>query len=69
MIGKTVREPVMTTNDRYACIVLILRPNCKESTPLASAAIKALLPNKNKIHTMAAQNGQNRQPPGNRKGK
>jgi IS30 family transposase len=38
-------------------LVLIRRFAGKEATPLASKAIEALLPYKDKIHTITADNG------------
>jgi IS30 family transposase len=47
----------MTTNDRCTHLVLIRRLAGKEAAPLASTAIEALLPYKDKIHTITADNG------------
>jgi IS30 family transposase len=47
----------MTTNDRCTHLVLIRRLAGKEAAPLASTAIEALLPYKDIIHTITADNG------------
>ena len=47
----------MTTNDRCTHLVLIRRLAGKEAAPLAGTAIEALLPYKDKIHTITADNG------------
>ena len=57
MIGKNRRGAIMTTNDRCTHLVLIRRLAGKEATQLASTAIEALLPYKDKIHTITADNG------------
>ena len=56
-IGKNRKGAIMTTNDRCTHLVLIRRLAGKEATPLASTAIEALLPYKDKIHTITADNG------------
>ena len=57
MIGKNRKGAIMTTNDRCTHLVLIRRLAGKEAAPLASTAIEALLPYKDKIHTITADNG------------
>ena len=57
MIGRNHKGAIMTTNDRCTHLVLIRRLAGKEATPLASTAIEALLPYKDKIHTITAGNG------------
>ena len=57
MIGRNRKGAIMTTNDRCTHLVLIRRFAGKEATPLASTAIEALLPYKDKIHTITADNG------------
>ena len=57
MIGRNHKGAIMTTNDRCTHLVLIRRLAGKEATPLASTAIEALLPYKDKIHTITADNG------------
>ena len=57
MIGKNRRGAIMTTNDRCTHLVLIRRLAGKEATQLASTVIEALLPYKDKIHTITADNG------------
>ena len=47
----------MTTNDRCTHLVLIRRLAGKEAAQLASTAIDALLPYKDKIHTITAVGG------------
>ena len=57
MIGRNHKGAIMTTNDRCTHLVLIRRLAGKEAAPLASTAIEALLPYKDKIHTITADNG------------
>jgi Transposase and inactivated derivatives, IS30 family len=57
IIGKNRKGAIMTTNDRCTHLVLIRRLEGKEAVPLADAAIEALLPYKDKIHTITADNG------------
>ena len=57
MIGRNRKGAIMTTNDRCTHLVLIRRLAGKEAAPLASTAIEALLPYKDKIHTITADNG------------
>ena len=57
MIGKNRKGAIMTTNDRCTHLVLIRRLAGKEATQLASTAIEALLPYRDKIHTITADNG------------
>ena len=57
MIGRNRKGAIMTTNDRCTHLVLIRRLAGKEATQLASTAIEALLPYKDKIHTITADNG------------
>ena len=47
---------IMTTNDRCTHLVLIRRLAGKEATQLASTEIEALLPYKDKTHTITADN-------------
>ena len=56
MIGKNRKGAIMTTNDRCTHLVLIRRLAGKEATQLASTAVEALLPYKDKIHTITADN-------------
>ena len=57
MIGRNHKGAIMTTNDRCTHLVLIRRLAGKEATQLASKAIEALLPYKDKIYTITADNG------------
>ena len=57
MIGRNRKGAIMTTNDRCTHLVLIRRLAGKEAAQLASTAIEALLPYKDKIHTITADNG------------
>ncbi|MBP9992894.1 MAG: IS30 family transposase, partial [Bacteroidales bacterium] len=57
MIGKNHKGAIMTTNDRCTHIVLIRRLEEKEATPLAEAAVEALSPYKQMLHTITADNG------------
>ena len=57
IIGRNRKGAIMTTNDRCTHLVLIRRLAGKEATQLASTAIEALLPYKDKIHTITADNG------------
>ena len=57
LIGKNRKGAIMTTNDRCTHLVLIRKLAGKEAAPLASTAIEALLPYKDKIHTITADNG------------
>ena len=57
IIGKNHKGAIMTTNDRCTHLVLIRRLAGKEATQLASTAIEALLPYKDKIYTITADNG------------
>ena len=57
MIGKNRWGAIMTTNDRCTHLVLIRRLAGKEATQLTSTVIEALLPYKDKIHTITADNG------------
>lgn len=57
MIGKNHKGAIMTTNDRCTHIVLIRRLEGKEAIPLAEAAVEALSPYKQMLHTITADNG------------
>ena len=57
MIGRNRKGAIMTTKNRCTHLVLIRRLAGKEAAPLASTAIEALLPYKDKIHTITADNG------------
>ena len=57
MIGKNHKGAIMTINDRCTRIVVIRKLEGKEAGPLADAAIKALSPYKQQIHTITADNG------------
>lgn len=57
LIGKNRKGAIMTTNDRCTHLVMIRKLAGKEAAPLASTAIEALLPYKDKIHTITADNG------------
>ena len=57
MIGRNRKGAIMTTNDRCTHLVVIRRLAGKEAAPPASTAIEALLPYKDKIHTITADNG------------
>lgn len=57
MIGKNHKGAIMTTNDRCTHIVLIRRLEGKEAVPLAEAAVEALSPYKQMLHTITADNG------------
>ena len=57
IIGRNHKGAIMTTNDRCTHLALIRRLAGKEAAPLASSAIEALLPYKDKIHTITADNG------------
>ena len=52
LIGKNRKGAIMTTNDRCTHLVLIRKLAGKETAPLDSTAIEALLPYKDKIHTI-----------------
>ena len=55
MIGRNHKGAIMTTNDRCTHLVLIRRLAGKEATQLASTVIEALLPYKDKIHTIKSK--------------
>ena len=57
MIGKNRKGAIMTTNYRCTNLELIRRFAGKEAAQLASTVIEALLPYKDKIHTITADNG------------
>ena len=57
MIGKNHKGAIMTANDRCTQIVLIRRLEGKEAAPLADAAVEALSPYKQMLHTITADNG------------
>jgi Transposase and inactivated derivatives, IS30 family len=57
MIGRKHKGAIMTKNDRCTHLVLIRRLAGKEATQLASTAIEALRPYKEKTHTITADNG------------
>ena len=57
MIGRNHKGAIMTINDRCMHLVLIRRLAGKEAAQLASTAIEALLPYKDRIHTITADNG------------
>ena len=57
IIGRNRKGAIMTTNDRCTHLVLIRRLEGKEAAHLDSAAIEALLPYKDRIHTITADNG------------
>ena len=55
--GRNRKGAIMTTNDRCTHLVLIRRFEGEEAVPLAGTAIEALLPYKDKMHTITADNG------------
>ena len=57
VIGKNHKGALMTTNDRCTRIVFIRKLEGKEAAPLANAAVQALTPIKDKLHTITADNG------------
>ena len=57
MIGKNHKGALFTINDRTTGLVWIRLLSGKEAAPLTEAAIKALLPIKDMIHTITADNG------------
>ena len=57
MIGKNHKGALLTINDRKTGIVKIRKLTGKEADPLAEKTIKALLPYKDLIHTITADNG------------
>ena len=57
MIGRNHKGAIMTINDRCTHLVLIRRLAGKEAAQLANTAIEALLPYKDRIHTITADNG------------
>ena len=57
MIGKNHKGALMTANDRCTHIVVIRKLEGKEAGPLAEAAIEALSPYKQQLHTITADNG------------
>lgn len=57
MIGKNHKGALLTINDRATGLVWIRKLSGKEAAPLTEAAIKVLLPVKELIHTITADNG------------
>ena len=57
VIGKNHKGALLTINDRATGLVWIRKLSGKDATPLTKAAIKALLPIKDIIHTITADNG------------
>lgn len=57
VIGKNHKGALLTINDRKTGIVKIIKLEGKEANPLAYKTIKALLPYKDLIHTITADNG------------
>lgn len=57
MIGRNHKGAIMTANDRCTHIVVIRKLEGKEAGPLADAAIDALSPYKQQLHTITADNG------------
>jgi len=57
VIGKNHQGALLTINDRVTSIVWIRRLEGKDSAQLAEAAIEALLPWKDLIHTITSDNG------------
>ena len=57
IIGKDHKGALLTINDRKTGIVKIRKLTGKEANPLAKETIKVLLPFKNFIHTITADNG------------
>ena len=57
VIGKNHKGALLTINDRATGLVWIRKLSGKEAAPLTDAAIKALLPIKDIIHTITADNG------------
>jgi len=57
VIGKNHKGALLTINDRATGLVWIRLLSGKEAAPLTEVAIKALLPIKDMIHTITADNG------------
>lgn len=57
IIGKNHKGALLTINDRVTGLVWIRLLSGKEADPLTKAAIAALMPFKNQIHTITADNG------------
>ena len=57
IIGKNHKGALLTINDRVTGLVWIRCLSGKEAEPLAKAAVKALMPIKELIHTITADNG------------
>ena len=57
MIGKNHKKALLTINDRVTGLVWIRLLDGKHAKPLTAEAIQALWDNKDKIHTITADNG------------
>jgi transposase, IS30 family len=57
VIGKNHKKALLTINDRVTSIVLIRKLPGKEAQPLAQKTIETLLPIKDLVHTITADNG------------
>ena len=57
IIGKNHKGALLTINDRVTGLVWIRCLSGKEAEPLTKAAVKALMPIKELIHTITADNG------------
>lgn len=57
VIGKNHKGALLTINDRVTGLVWIRKLSGKEAAPLTEAAVKALHPIKDIIHTITADNG------------
>lgn len=57
IVGKNRRNVIMTINDRESGFLLLRKLPTKEAEPLAQAAIAALKPVRNELHTITADNG------------
>lgn len=57
IIGKNHKGALLTINDRVTGLVWIRKLSGKEAAPLTESTVKALLPIKDIIHTITADNG------------
>ena len=57
VIGKNHQGALLTINDRVSGLVWIRLLEGKEAEPLTKSAIEALMPIKNRLHTITADNG------------
>ena len=57
VIGKNHKGALVTINDRQTGLVKIKKVACKEAEAVANAAIEVMLPYKDLLHTITADNG------------